>query len=48
MYFGVGKLTVYRWCKEGCIPCMKIGKHWRFRREDLADFLKEAEESKGT
>jgi hypothetical protein len=24
---------------------MKIGKHWRMRREDLADFLLEAEES---
>jgi excisionase family DNA binding protein len=46
-YFGVGKVTVYRWCKEGRIPSLKIGKHWRVRREDLEDFLKEAEESKG-
>ncbi len=44
-YFGVRTTTVYRWCKEGRIPCMKIGKHWRMRREDLADFLLEAEES---
>ena len=46
-YFGVGKITVYRWCKEGRIPCLKIGKHWRVRREELVDFLKEAEESRG-
>ncbi len=46
-YFGVTTTTVYRWCNEGRIPCMKIGKHWRMRREDLVDFLKEAEESQG-
>jgi excisionase family DNA binding protein len=46
-YFGVKTTTVYRWCKEGRIPCLKIGKHWRVRREELVDFLKEAEESKG-
>ncbi len=46
-YFGVKTTTVYRWCKEGRIPCLKIGKHWPVRREELADFVKEAEESEG-
>ncbi len=46
-YFAVGKATVYRWCREGRIPCLKIDKHWRMRREDLGEFLKEAEESEG-
>jgi len=46
-YFGVKTTTVYRWCKEGRIPSLKIGKHWRMRREQLVDFVKEAEESKG-
>lgn len=46
-YFGVSTATVYRWCKEGRIPCLKIGKHWRVRREELVDFLKEAEEAEG-
>ena len=46
-YFGVKKTTVYRWCKEGRIPRLKIGKHWRVRREELVGFLREAEESKG-
>jgi excisionase family DNA binding protein len=40
---GVKKTTVYRWCKEGKLPCLKIGKHWRVRREALEDFLKESE-----
>jgi excisionase family DNA binding protein len=46
-YFGVKTTTVYRWCREGRIPCLKIGKHWRARRKDLADFLQEAKESEG-
>src|SRR5687767_9549200 len=40
---GVKETTVYRWCKEGKLPCLKIGKHWRIRREALEDFLKESE-----
>ncbi len=46
-YFGVTTTTVYRWCQEGRIPCLKIGKHWRVRREELVAFVKEAEESRG-
>ena len=40
---GVKETTVYKWCKEGKLPCLKIGKHWRIRREALEDFLKESE-----
>src|SRR5918998_4591347 len=40
---GVKETTVYRWCSEGKLPCLKVGKHWRIRREVLEDFLKESE-----
>jgi excisionase family DNA binding protein len=40
---GVKEATVYRWCKEGKLPCLKIGKHWRIRRGVLEDFLKQSE-----
>ena len=46
-YFGVERTTVYRWGREGRMPCLKIGKHWRVRREELEDFLREAEGSEG-
>jgi excisionase family DNA binding protein len=39
---GIKETTVYRWCSEGKLPCLKIGKHWRIRREVLEDFLKES------
>jgi excisionase family DNA binding protein len=40
---GVKESTVYRWCNEGKLPCLKIGYHWRIRRGVLEDFLKERE-----
>jgi excisionase family DNA binding protein len=40
---GVKETTVYRWCKQGKLPCLKVGKHWRIRREALEDFLRASE-----
>src|SRR5215218_1301646 len=40
---GVKETTIYRWCKEGKLPCLKVGKHWRVRREALEDFLRRSE-----
>jgi excisionase family DNA binding protein len=40
---GVGEDTVWRWCREGRLPCLKVGKHWRVRREALEDFLRRSE-----
>src|ERR671920_2314860 len=39
---GVKEATVYRWCSEGKLPCLKIGYHWRIRRGVLEDFLKQS------
>jgi excisionase family DNA binding protein len=42
---GVKETTVWRWCREGRLPCLKVGKHWRIRREAFEDFLKQRERS---
>jgi excisionase family DNA binding protein len=42
---GVKETTVWRWCREGRLPCLKVGKHWRVRREAFEDFLKQQERS---
>ena len=47
-YLGVGRVTVYRWCREGRLPCIKIGKSWRIRREALDDFLRQSEKHERT
>jgi excisionase family DNA binding protein len=43
MLMGVKESTVWRWCREGNLPCLKVGKHWRVRREALEDFLRRGE-----
>jgi excisionase family DNA binding protein len=40
---GVKETTVWRWCREGNLPCLKVGKHWRVRREALEEFLRHSE-----
>ena len=40
---GVRETTVYKRCKEGKLPYLKVGKHWRVRRKALEDFLKQSE-----
>ena len=40
---GVKETTVWRWCRDGRLPCLKVGKHWRIRREVLENFLRESE-----
>jgi len=40
---GVKETTVWRWCRGGRLPCLKVGKYWRVRREALEDFLRRSE-----
>jgi excisionase family DNA binding protein len=42
---GIKESTVWRWCREGRLPCLKVGKHWRIRREALENFLEQSERS---
>ena len=44
-FLGVGPVTVYRWCREGRLPCIKLGRVWRIRRGALHDFLQRREQS---
>src|SRR5215217_1001963 len=44
-YLGVGQVTVYRWCREGSLPCIKIGRRWRIRRQALEEFVRRSERS---
>ncbi len=44
-YLRVSDVTVYRWCREGRLPCLKLGHSWRVRRSALDDFLARGEYS---
>ena len=39
-YLKVPKPTLYALAQSGRIPAAKIGKHWRFRRGDIDQWLK--------
>ena len=34
-YLKVPLQTVWRWCRQGTLPAVKIGKYWRVPREAL-------------
>ena len=39
-YLKIPKPTLYHLAKSGRIPAAKVGKHWRFRRADIDQWLK--------
>lgn len=45
-YLKVSKSTLYALAQSGRIPAAKIGKHWRFRREDIDQWLRAQQWSK--
>ena len=47
-YLGVGQVTVWRWCRDGNLPCLKVGREWRIRRDALVRFLERSERSEPT
>lgn len=38
-YLQISEITTYKWVNEGKIPAFKIGRHWRVKKEDLADVI---------
>ncbi len=41
-YLRLTEKTAYRFALEGKIPGFKVGAAWRFRREDIVNWTKEA------
>ena len=39
-YLKIPKPTIYALAQNGRIPAAKVGKHWRFRRNDIDEWLK--------
>jgi excisionase family DNA binding protein len=42
-YLELEPVTIYRWCRDRRLPCLKLGKVWRIRRSALDAFLRQAE-----
>ena len=39
-YLRVPIRTVWRWCRTGTLPAVKIGKYWRIPGDELEAFIK--------
>ncbi len=40
-YLQLPKSTVYTYAQRGSIPAFKVGRNWRFKREDIEAWLEE-------
>jgi excisionase family DNA binding protein len=38
-YLRIPRASVYKLAQKGKIPCQKVGRHWRFRREAVERWL---------
>jgi PTS system nitrogen regulatory IIA component len=41
-YLKINQATAYHWAQAGRLPGIKIGRIWRFRREDIDTWLDES------
>jgi len=39
----ISKSTILNWVREGKIPSIKLGRQWRFRSNDVENWLKSME-----
>ncbi|HAT1712490.1 TPA: helix-turn-helix domain-containing protein [Legionella pneumophila] len=42
-YLGVKRDTIYKWISEKRMPAHKIGRLWKFKKEDVDNWVKQGE-----
>jgi len=42
-YLGVKRDTVYKWINDKGMPAHKIGRLWKFKKEDVDNWVKKGE-----
>ena len=40
-YLRISRSTLYKLAQEGRVPCQKVGRHWRFRKEAVNRWLEQ-------
>ncbi|HAV43219.1 TPA: DNA-binding protein [bacterium] len=38
-YLRMSEMSVYRMCKQGAIPAYKMGKVWRFKKDEIEQWF---------
>jgi len=46
-YLRIPLSSLYKLAQDGKIPCQKVGRHWRFRKETIDRWLDKTSEGKG-
>jgi excisionase family DNA binding protein len=46
-YLGLSPKTIYSWVEKGAIPAYKLGRVWRFDRDELERFVRGTAEIPG-
>ena len=41
VYLKIPKSTLYKLARDGSVPCKKVGKHWRFHKDAIDEWLKQ-------
>ncbi len=44
-YLRIAHSSLYKLAQEGKIPCQKVGRHWRFRKEAIDRWLETMQHS---
>lgn len=44
IYLRIPLSTIYKLAQDKVLPGFKVGKHWRFRREKILDWINQKEE----
>ena len=39
-FLGVSKIAIYKWAKKGFIPCLRVGRQYRFIKEEIIEWAK--------
>ena len=48
VYLGVKRDTIYKWIDRKDMPAHKVGSLWKFRKEDVDDWVKSGQASDPT
>lgn len=40
-YLRISQSSLYKLAQDGRIPCQKVGRHWRFRKASIDNWLDE-------
>jgi len=48
IYLRIPQSTTYKLAQDKVLPGFKVGKHWRFRRESIIEWIREKEKTKNS